>query len=149
MMHTLIRKARQDAGLSQQELAEHADIPRSQLQILEKGGNVTRDTLEKVLGVLHLSLVLVSPDEIQTMRQAIADLDGVLAKLAPQVSSHETGDLRRLLEITRELESMVRATASDAAAAPLAAKAADAEQRLAESERNDRKAARRRGRGGE
>lgn len=145
MLHALIRKARLDAGFSQSHLAALADVPRSQLQILEKGGNVTRETLEKVVGVLHLSLVVVSADEVQTMRKAMADLDGVLAKIASQVTSRETGSLQLVLEMTRQLESIVRATASDAAAAPLAAKVAEAEQRLEEAVRKERKG--RRGRG--
>jgi transcriptional regulator with XRE-family HTH domain len=144
MLHTMIRKARLDAGLSQQHLSDLAEIPRSQLQILEKGGNVTLDTLEKVLRAMSLSLAVVSPDDIQTMRKAMSDLDGVLTKLASQVTSRETGDLQRLLEMTRELETLVRNTASEAAAAPLAATAAEAEQKLAEALREDRRAARRR-----
>ena len=60
-----------DAELSQLQVADRADIPRSQLQIIEKGGNVTLETLEKVLGALNLSLVIVSRDEVQTLRKAL------------------------------------------------------------------------------
>ncbi|HYR29319.1 MAG TPA: helix-turn-helix transcriptional regulator [Thermoanaerobaculia bacterium] len=94
MIHSRARRAREQAGLSQQSAADRAGIPRSQLQLLEKGGNVTRETLEKALAAVGLRLAAVSVDEIATARRALRELDGVLARLAgPDASSGEPDDL--------------------------------------------------------
>ena len=121
MMHKLVKRAREKLGLSQQHLADLADVPRSQVQVLEKGGNVTRETLEKVLAAMGMSLAVVSRDDIAAMREALQALDDVLARLAVQVTAPPVFDPRRLLAMSRELEEIVRATQGDAAAAPIAA----------------------------
>ena len=51
-LHEEIRRARKELGLSQERLAELCGIQRRQLSILERGGNVTLNTLRKVLGFL-------------------------------------------------------------------------------------------------
>lgn len=51
-LHEAIKKARKELGLTQQKLAELADIERKQLSILENGGNVTLATIRKI--VAHL-----------------------------------------------------------------------------------------------
>jgi transcriptional regulator with XRE-family HTH domain len=51
-LHEEIRRARKDLGLSQEKLAELCGIQRRQLSILERGGNVTLNTLRKVIGFL-------------------------------------------------------------------------------------------------
>ncbi|MGZ5445592.1 MAG: helix-turn-helix domain-containing protein [Thermoanaerobaculia bacterium] len=51
-LHEEIRRARKDLGLSQDRLAELCGIQRRQLSILERGGNVTLNTLRKVIGFL-------------------------------------------------------------------------------------------------
>ena len=51
-LHEAIRQARIEAGLSQKRLAELAGIQRRQLATLESGGNVTINTIRKVLGQL-------------------------------------------------------------------------------------------------
>ncbi len=51
-LHEEIRRARKDLGLSQDRLAELCGIQRRQLSILERGGNVTINTLRKVISFL-------------------------------------------------------------------------------------------------
>jgi transcriptional regulator with XRE-family HTH domain len=51
-LHEEIRRARKELGLSQERLAELCGIQRRQLSILERGGNVTLNTLRKVIGFL-------------------------------------------------------------------------------------------------
>lgn len=51
-LHEEIRRARKDLGLSQERLAELCGIQRRQLSILERGGNVTLNTLRKVIAFL-------------------------------------------------------------------------------------------------
>src|SRR5687767_10047242 len=51
-LHEEIRRARKDLDLSQARLAELCRIQRRQLSILENGGNVTLNTLRKVISFL-------------------------------------------------------------------------------------------------
>jgi len=51
-LHQEIRRARKELGLSQGRLAELCGIQRRQLSVLERGGNVTLNTLRKVIGFL-------------------------------------------------------------------------------------------------
>ena len=51
-LHEEIRRARKALGLSQERLAELCGIQRRQLSSLERGGNVTLNTLRKVMGLL-------------------------------------------------------------------------------------------------
>jgi transcriptional regulator with XRE-family HTH domain len=51
-LHEEIRRARKELGLSQERLAEYCGIQRRQLSILERGGNVTLNTLRKVVAFL-------------------------------------------------------------------------------------------------
>jgi len=51
-LHEEIRRARKALGLSQERLAELCGIQRRQLSSLERGGNVTLNTLRKVIGLL-------------------------------------------------------------------------------------------------
>ena len=51
-LHEEIRRARKDLDLSQARLAELCGIQRRQLSILENGGNVTLNTLRKVISFL-------------------------------------------------------------------------------------------------
>lgn len=52
MLHTQIRQARMDHGLSQSELARRAGIPRDRLRQFENGENITIETLLKILAQL-------------------------------------------------------------------------------------------------
>ena len=51
-IHEELRRAREQAGLSQAQLAARAGIPRNQIVRAEKGENITLDTLRKI--VVHL-----------------------------------------------------------------------------------------------
>lgn len=51
-IHEELRSAREQAGLSQAQLAARAGIPRNQIVRAEKGENITLDTLRKI--VVHL-----------------------------------------------------------------------------------------------
>jgi transcriptional regulator with XRE-family HTH domain len=82
MVHLRARRARLKASLSQQAAADKAGVPRSQLQQFEKGGNVTRETLEKVLAALGLTLIAVPAHEIAGARKALRELDAFLGFLA-------------------------------------------------------------------
>ena len=153
MLHKVIKRAREERSLTQSMVASLADVPRSQIQILEKGGNVTRETLEKVLSAMGMSLAVVSRDDVARMRDALRELDLVIGKLTAQVTAPPFPDPHRLLQMSRELVEFVRATAGDAAAAHVAA-AADAQAsqvdeqvaHVEEAEREARQSARTAGR---
>ena len=51
-LHEEIRRARKDMDFSQAQLADLAGVQRRQISILERGGNVTLNTLRKVLSIL-------------------------------------------------------------------------------------------------
>ena len=51
-LHNEIRRARKELGLSQGQLSVLCGIQRRQLSTLERGGNVTLNTLRKVIGFL-------------------------------------------------------------------------------------------------
>ena len=51
-LHEEIRRARLALELSQDQLAELCGVQRRQISILENGGNVTLNTLRKVIGFL-------------------------------------------------------------------------------------------------
>ena len=51
-LHEEIRRARKDMDLTQGELADLVGIQRRQISSLERGGNVTLNTLKRVLAVL-------------------------------------------------------------------------------------------------
>jgi transcriptional regulator with XRE-family HTH domain len=51
-LHEEIRRARKDLGLSQAQLSALCGVQRRQLSTLEQGGNVTLNTLRKVIGFL-------------------------------------------------------------------------------------------------
>ena len=51
-LHEELRRARKELGLSQGQLSALCGVQRRQLSTLERGGNVTLNTLRKVLGFL-------------------------------------------------------------------------------------------------
>ncbi|HEX6098211.1 MAG TPA: helix-turn-helix transcriptional regulator [Thermoanaerobaculia bacterium] len=80
MLHHQIRQARIDHGLSQAELARLAGVPRERLRQLEAGGNVTLETLQKVLSQLpDLQSLSLGPVELQTRGANPAELRDALA----------------------------------------------------------------------
>jgi transcriptional regulator with XRE-family HTH domain len=54
-LHQELRSARENAGLSQQALADRAGIPRNQIVRAERGENITIDTLRKIAAHLPLN----------------------------------------------------------------------------------------------
>ena len=54
-LHEELRKAREEAGLTQAQLARLADIPRNQVVRAEQGGNITLDTLRKIVAQLPVT----------------------------------------------------------------------------------------------
>lgn len=122
MLHTQIRQARMDHGLSQSELARRAGIPRDRLRQFENGENITIETLMKILAQLpDLRTITLGAVEGRTagfdlteIREAVAEwLESgrrVLALIESAIAvrpgaggatRHEPGGL----EITPELEA--------------------------------------------
>ena len=108
MLHQHIRRARETEKLSQQSLATLAGVPRSQLQLLEKGGNVTLETLEKILTALGLTLIAIPTADIAAARRALRDLDPFLSALAGPAPDDDADELSpELRETIRQLDAMV------------------------------------------
>jgi transcriptional regulator with XRE-family HTH domain len=140
MIHKIVKRVREQSGWTQSAVAALADVPRSQLQILEKGGNVTLETLEKVLRAMGISLAAISGEEIARLRGALREMTSVIDGLAAQATAPAAPDPHRLLEMSRELAEFVRATQGEAAAAPVLAAF---EKQAAEVEQAERKRVRR------
>lgn len=49
-------KAREDAGLTQRELANRVDVPQSTIARIERGNNTSVDTLSKIANALGKKL---------------------------------------------------------------------------------------------
>ena len=52
-------KAREDAGLTQRELAKRVDVPQSTIARIERGNNTSVDTLSKIANALGKKLCLL------------------------------------------------------------------------------------------
>lgn len=91
-----VREERKRRDLSQQALAAAAGVPRSQLTILENGGNVTVATLEKIVAqlpglrldlvpdTLDVDTILHSAREMQNFALALYGVAGqIIAVLDP------------------------------------------------------------------
>jgi transcriptional regulator with XRE-family HTH domain len=95
MFHERLRDARHARGLTQQRLAKLADVPRSQLQKLERGDNVTLATIQKTIGQLtglRLDVVPESLDVGEIQRNAL-EVRRILVELLAAVERliHATG----------------------------------------------------------
>jgi transcriptional regulator with XRE-family HTH domain len=67
MLHDELRSARQEAKMSQAELASRSGIPRNQIVRAEKGENITLDTLRKIVVNLPIrELTLVDAVKLST-----------------------------------------------------------------------------------
>ncbi|ERL66638.1 helix-turn-helix transcriptional regulator [Schleiferilactobacillus shenzhenensis] len=51
-------EAREKAGLTQQELADRAEVPQSTIARIERGRNTSIDTLSKIAAALNLPLTV-------------------------------------------------------------------------------------------
>ena len=88
MLHQQVRTARQLAGLSRDELARRSGVPRSQIQKIEEGANVTLDTLMRIAEHLpNLGVVTAGPLHLQfqadagELRRALVDFMASTAHL--------------------------------------------------------------------
>lgn len=98
MLQTEIRQARIDHGYSQAELARLAGVPRERVRQLESGGNVTLETLQKILAQLpRLKSLTLGTVELQTRGASAAEVRDALAAWL------ETG--RRLLTLLENVPS--------------------------------------------
>lgn len=55
----VLLKAREDAGLTQRELAKRVDVPQSTIARIERGNNTSVDTLSKIANALGKKLCLL------------------------------------------------------------------------------------------
>ena len=55
----VLLKAREDAGLTQRELARRVDVPQSTIARIERGNNTSVDTLSKIANALGKKLCLL------------------------------------------------------------------------------------------
>lgn len=132
MLGEEIRLARIGHGLTQSKLARDAGVPRSQLRKLEEGGNVTLETVRKVLAQLpNLRSVSLGAVEMHTgaidpttARQAITDLIAagyrVLAVLdaatpPPAAATRFEGGTRVDADLERRLRELEAAVQSERA----------------------------------
>lgn len=62
-------KAREDAGLTQRELAKRVDVPQSTIARIERGNNTSVDTLSKIANALgkKLKVEFVNMELIETV----------------------------------------------------------------------------------
>lgn len=68
----LIRTARQEAGLTQAELATRAGMTQSMIARMERpGANPTVDTVEAVLGAMHRRLDLTPPRRLPEIDETL------------------------------------------------------------------------------
>jgi transcriptional regulator with XRE-family HTH domain len=89
MIHERVRQARIERNLSQVQLAEMAGVPRERVRTLERGGNVTLSTFEKIVAQLpnlkELIIggvrVTISGIDVEDVRAAIAEADLASRKL--------------------------------------------------------------------
>jgi transcriptional regulator with XRE-family HTH domain len=123
MLSKQIREAREQHGLSQARLARLANVHRTQLRQLEEGGNVTLETLAKVvaqlpnlrslsLGAVQLHTGAIDPT---AARQILIDLitaaGRALTLFEPAVPAPPPAGATRYdgaAEITPELEARLR-----------------------------------------
>ena|SRR5687768_12191218 len=123
MLSRQIREAREQHGLSQAKLARLANVHRTQLRVLEEGGNVTIETLTKVLAQLpNLRSVNLGAVQLHTgavdpsaARQILIDLitsaGRALTLFEPVVPAPPPAGATRYdgaTEITPELEARLR-----------------------------------------
>ena len=89
MIHERVRQARIERNLSQVQLAELAGVPRERVRTLERGGNVTLSTFEKIVSQLpnlkELIIggirVTISGVDVEDVRSAIAEADQASRRL--------------------------------------------------------------------
>jgi transcriptional regulator with XRE-family HTH domain len=115
LLHDELRKAREQAGLSQQALAERAGIPRNQVVRAERGENITLDTLRKLaahLPVTELTLLDTKGLRVDIFaepeRLFLAALENVLRQAAAlEGAVHLALEARTAAEAARRAETPI------------------------------------------
>src|ERR1051326_6421508 len=98
MLEEDVKRAREEAGLSVSEVARLAKVPRQQVYALERGANVTLDTLRRIAEVIpNLNRVVLGGMEIVTAnedldeaRRAALDLFDVAKRLMAALGAVST-----------------------------------------------------------
>ena len=115
MLHDDVRQIRIERRLSQLGLSRIAGVPRSQLRIFEDGGNITLETLGKILAPLGLTLTLQRNDAaplLSELQQVVASATRALQmfEAAPPAIEPGAGATRFEggTEISPELENRLR-----------------------------------------
>jgi transcriptional regulator with XRE-family HTH domain len=117
MIHECVRQARIERNLSQVQLAELAGVPRERVRTLEKGGNITMQTFEKIVAQLpnlkELIIggvrVTISGADVEDVRAAVAEADRAsrrLLSLLDTVRAHAPGLELRLAELERKVQAI-------------------------------------------
>lgn len=83
MISRRFRDLRESQRKTQREISDGGGFPRSQLQILEAGGNVTLATLEKAISQLDGMRLEIIPAglDVEEIRRATADLREIASQL--------------------------------------------------------------------
>lgn len=141
-----MREERKRRDLSQQALAAAAGVPRSQLAILENGGNVTIATLAKIVAQLPgLRLDLV-PDtlDVETILHTAREMQNFALALhgaAGQIITALEGAAPAAARPARTAPSRTEGVALDPSLDPELIENLEAEVVLLEQESRERKAA--------
>jgi transcriptional regulator with XRE-family HTH domain len=112
LLHQELRKAREELGITQAELAKRAGIPRNQIVRAEKGENITLDTLRTIVAHLPVeSLTLLEKVKLST-------------DVVPQAEKVHFATSKALIAMTTAFQAAL-AAAMESHAALAAARAAD------------------------
>jgi len=117
VLHDQLRAARIRAGLSQVQLARRAGIQRSRLRIFEEGGNITLETLAKLLeqlpdvrtldfGGVEIRVPRSDQRDLRDVREAMADFAAGAQKMAEEIAAgvrKMAADGERVIELLDRL----------------------------------------------
>ena len=103
-LHEELRRAREQAGLTQQALADKAGIPRNQIVRAERGENITVETLRKIAAYLPVTQLTL--------------LDSTTFRVAaiPEPERLFLGALKNVLYLSEALSSAINLTLEAGAA---------------------------------
>ncbi|HEV7240913.1 MAG TPA: helix-turn-helix transcriptional regulator [Thermoanaerobaculia bacterium] len=95
-LHEELRRAREEAGLSQAEVAARAGIPRNQVVRAEKGENITLDTLRKIAVQLPL-------DNLTLLEKLKLNFD-----ILPQPEKAYISSMQTIVHLTAALQTALQ-----------------------------------------
>jgi transcriptional regulator with XRE-family HTH domain len=95
LLHEELREAREKAGMTQQELARRAGIPRNQIVRAERGENITVDTLRKIAA--HLPVTELS----------LLDTTGMRVDIIPEPERLFMAALTNVVRLTNALQGAI------------------------------------------